>query len=140
MDINSDHQNNTLKENTNLFLPQDQKILHNYNSNKDILNELMQNQRKNLIEKKLNEISNKKNIKIESNPKLLDEVVDCFDHEGLETSFITRLETELGKELIASVIINIEDKPSLSVLGPLLNDPLQTWNLTLHLPLLPFFS
>ena len=51
MDINSDHQNNTLKENTNLFLPQDQKILHNYNSNKDILNELMQNQRKNLIKK-----------------------------------------------------------------------------------------
>jgi hypothetical protein len=53
MDINSDHQNNTLKENTNLFLPQDQKILHNYNSNKDILNELMQNQRKNLIKNKL---------------------------------------------------------------------------------------
>ena len=41
------------KENTNLFLPQDQKILHNYNSNKDILNELMQNQRKNLIKNKL---------------------------------------------------------------------------------------
>ena len=42
-----------------------------------------QNQRKNLIEKKLNEISNKKNIKIENNPKLLDEVVDLTDQPNV---------------------------------------------------------
>ena len=42
-----------------------------------------QKQRKDLIEKKLNEISNKKNIKIENNPKLLDEVVDLTDQPNV---------------------------------------------------------
>ena len=41
------------------------------------------NQRKNLIEKKLNEISNKKNIIIEDNSKLLDEVVDLTDQPNV---------------------------------------------------------
>ena len=40
-------------------------------------------QRKTLIEKKLNEISNKKNIKIESNPKLLNEIVDLTDQPNV---------------------------------------------------------
>ena len=40
-------------------------------------------QRKILIEKKLNEILNKKNIKIKSNPKLLDEVVDLTDQPNV---------------------------------------------------------
>ena len=42
-----------------------------------------QKQRKNLIEKKLNEISNKKNIKIENNQRLLDEVVDLTDQPNV---------------------------------------------------------
>ncbi|MDA8721344.1 glycine--tRNA ligase subunit beta [Candidatus Pelagibacter bacterium] len=41
------------------------------------------NLRKNLIEKKLNDISIKKNIIIENNPKLLDEVVDLTDQPNV---------------------------------------------------------
>jgi glycyl-tRNA synthetase beta chain len=41
------------------------------------------NLRKNFIEKKLDEISNKKNIKIENNPKLIDEVVDLTDQPNV---------------------------------------------------------
>ena len=42
-----------------------------------------QKQRKNLIERKLYEISNKKNIKIENNHKLLDEVVNLTDQPNV---------------------------------------------------------
>ena len=42
-----------------------------------------QKQRKYLIEKKLNEILSKKNIKIETNSKLLDEVVDLTDQPNV---------------------------------------------------------
>ena len=57
-------------------------------------------QRKNLIEKKLNEISNKKNIKIESNPKLLDEVVDLTDQPNVILCEFDRKFLNIPKEIL----------------------------------------
>ncbi len=59
-----------------------------------------QNQRKNFIEKKLNEISNKKNIKIESNPKLLDEVVDLVDQPNIISCEFDRKFLNIPKEIL----------------------------------------
>ena len=59
-----------------------------------------QNQRKNLIEKKLNEISNKKNIKIESNPKLLDEVVGLTDQPNVIICEFDRKFLNIPKEIL----------------------------------------
>ena len=59
-----------------------------------------QKQRKNLIEKKLNEISNKKNIKIESNPKLLDEVVDLTDQPNVIICEFDRKFLNIPKEIL----------------------------------------
>jgi glycyl-tRNA synthetase beta chain len=57
-------------------------------------------QRKILIEKKLNEISNKRNIKIESNPKLLDEVVDLTDQPNVIPCEFDRKFLNIPKEIL----------------------------------------
>jgi glycyl-tRNA synthetase beta chain len=57
-------------------------------------------QRKNLIEKKLSEISNKKNIKIENNPKLLDEVVDLTDQPNVIICEFDRKFLNIPKEIL----------------------------------------
>ena len=59
-----------------------------------------QNQRKNLIEKKFNEISNKKNIKIENNSKLLDEVVDLTDQPNVIICEFDRKFLNIPKEIL----------------------------------------
>ena len=56
--------------------------------------------RKNLIEKKLNEITNKKNIKIESNPKLLDEVVGLTDQPNVILCQFDRKFLNIPKEIL----------------------------------------
>jgi glycyl-tRNA synthetase beta chain len=57
-------------------------------------------QRKDLIEKKLNEISNKKNIKIKSNPKLLDEIVDLTDQPNVIWCEFDRKFLNIPKEIL----------------------------------------
>jgi len=57
-------------------------------------------QRKDLIEKKLNEILNKKNIKIESNPKLLDEVVDLTDQPNVILCEFDKKFLNIPKEIL----------------------------------------
>ena len=59
-----------------------------------------QKQRKDLIEKKLNEISSKKNIKIESNPKLLDEIVDLTDQPNVIICEFDRKFLNIPKEIL----------------------------------------
>ena len=59
-----------------------------------------QKQRKDLIEKKLNEILNKKNIKIEKNPKLLDEVVDLTDQPNVIICEFDRKFLNIPKEIL----------------------------------------
>ena len=56
--------------------------------------------RKNLIEKKFNEISNKKNIKIENNSKLLDEVVDLTDQPNVIVCEFDRKFLNIPKEIL----------------------------------------
>ncbi|MDB4216825.1 glycine--tRNA ligase subunit beta [Candidatus Pelagibacter sp.] len=58
------------------------------------------NQRKNLIEKKLNEISKKKNILIEDNPKLLDEVVNLTDQPNVISCEFDRRFLNIPKEIL----------------------------------------
>ncbi|MDA8670917.1 glycine--tRNA ligase subunit beta [Candidatus Pelagibacter bacterium] len=57
-------------------------------------------QRKTLIEKKLNEISNKKNIKIESNPNLLNEIVDLTDQPNVILCEFDRKFLNIPKEIL----------------------------------------
>jgi len=63
------------------------KIFYGFKDYKNFFKKLNiivdQNERKNLIEKKLNEISNKKNVVIENNLKLLNEVVDLTDQPNV---------------------------------------------------------
>jgi glycyl-tRNA synthetase beta chain len=61
---------------------------------------LDQNQRKNLIEKKINEISTKKNIKIENNSKLLDEVVDLTDQPSVIICEFDKKFLDIPKEIL----------------------------------------
>ena len=58
------------------------------------------NQRKNLIEKKLKEISNKKNMIIEDNSKLLDEVVDLTDQPNVILCEFDRKFLNIPKEIL----------------------------------------
>jgi glycyl-tRNA synthetase beta chain len=58
------------------------------------------NQRKNFIEKKLNEISSIKNILIENNPKLLDEVVDLTDQPNVILCEFDRKFLNIPKEIL----------------------------------------
>ena len=58
------------------------------------------NQRKNLIEKKLNEISKKKNILIEDNSKLLDEVVNLTDQPNVILCEFDRKFLNIPKEIL----------------------------------------
>ena len=59
-----------------------------------------QKKRKDLIEKKLNEISSKKNIKIENNIKLLEEVVDLTDQPNIITCEFDRKFLNIPKEIL----------------------------------------
>ena len=59
-----------------------------------------QKQRKDLIEKRLNEVSNKKNIRIENNPKLLDEVVDLTDQPNVIICEFDRKFLNIPKEIL----------------------------------------
>jgi glycyl-tRNA synthetase beta chain len=58
------------------------------------------NLRKNLIEKKLNDISSKKNIIIKNNPKLLDEVVDLTDQPNVILCEFDRKFLNIPKEIL----------------------------------------
>jgi glycyl-tRNA synthetase beta chain len=58
------------------------------------------NLRKNLIEKKLNDISSKKDIIIENNPKLLDEVVDLTDQPNVILCEFDRKFLNIPKEIL----------------------------------------
>ena len=58
------------------------------------------NLRKNFIEKKLDEISNKKNIKIENNSKLIDEVVDLTDQPNVILCEFDRKFLNIPKEIL----------------------------------------
>ena len=58
------------------------------------------NLRKKFIEKKLDEISNKKNIKIENNPKLIDEVVDLTDQPNVILCEFDRKFLNIPKEIL----------------------------------------
>ena len=58
------------------------------------------NQRKNLIEKKLNEILKKKNILIEDNSKLLDEIVDLTDQPNVILCEFDRKFLNIPKEIL----------------------------------------
>jgi glycyl-tRNA synthetase beta chain len=58
------------------------------------------NQRKNFIEKKLNEISSIKNILIENNPKLIDEVVDLTDQPNVILCEFDRKFLNIPKEIL----------------------------------------
>ena len=58
------------------------------------------NLRKNFIEKKLDEISNKKNIKIENNPKLIDEIVDLTDQPNVILCEFDRKFLNIPKEIL----------------------------------------
>ena len=59
-----------------------------------------QNHRKNLIEKKFNEITKKKNITIENNPKLLDEIVDLIDQPNVILCEFDRKFLNIPKEIL----------------------------------------
>jgi glycyl-tRNA synthetase beta chain len=58
------------------------------------------NLRKSLIEKKLNDISSKKNIIIENNPKLLNEVVDLTDQPNVILCEFDRKFLNIPKEIL----------------------------------------
>jgi glycyl-tRNA synthetase beta chain len=58
------------------------------------------NLRRNFIEKKLNEISSKKNVKIENNPKLIDEVVDLTDQPNVILCEFDRKFLNIPKEIL----------------------------------------
>ena len=58
------------------------------------------NLRKNFIEKKLDEISNKKNVKIENNSKLIDEVVDLTDQPNVIQCEFDRKFLNIPKEIL----------------------------------------
>ncbi|MBD1167898.1 glycine--tRNA ligase subunit beta [Pelagibacterales bacterium SAG-MED06] len=58
------------------------------------------NLRKNFIEKKLNDISSKRNIIIQNNPKLLDEVVDLTDQPNVILCEFDRKFLNIPKEIL----------------------------------------
>ena len=62
--------------------------------------------RKNLIEKKFNEILNKKNIRIEKNPRLLDEVVDLTDQPNVLLCEFDRKFLNIPKEILIITMQN----------------------------------
>src|SRR5210317_271142 len=73
------------------------------------------NLRKNLIEKKLNDISSKKNIIIENNPKLLNEVVDLTDQPNVILCEFDRKFLNITNEIL--VVTNKKDINGLIKLG-----------------------
>ena len=80
------------------------KIFANFNEYINFFEKLNiiidQKKRKNLIEKKINEITSKKNIKVESNPKLLDEVVDLTDQPNVIICEFDRKFLNIPKEIL----------------------------------------
>ena len=62
--------------------------------------------RKNLIEKKFNEILNKKHMRIEKNPRLLDEVVDLTDRPNVLLCEFDRKFLNIPKEILIITMQN----------------------------------
>ncbi len=58
------------------------------------------NLRKNFIEKKLDEISSKRNVKIENNPKLIDDIVDLTDQPNVILCEFDRKFLNIPKEIL----------------------------------------
>ena len=87
------------------------------------------NLRKNLIEKKLNDISSKKNIIIENNPKLLDEVVDLTDQPNVILCEFDRKFLNIPKEiLIITMQYNQKYFPTFDKKGNITNEFLVVTN------------
>ena len=87
------------------------------------------NQRKNFIEKKLNQISKKKNIKIVNNNKLLDEVVDLTDQPNVIICEFDRKFLNIPKEiLIITMQYHQKYFPTFDQKGNLTNDFLVVTN------------
>ena len=87
------------------------------------------NQRKNLILKKLYEISKKKNIKIENNSKLLDEIVDLTDQPNVIICEFDKKFLNIPKEiLIITMQYHQKYFPTFDHKGNLTNDFLVVTN------------
>ena len=87
------------------------------------------NKRKNFIEKKLNQISKKKNIKIVNNNKLLDEVVDLTDQPNVIICEFDRKFLNIPKEiLIITMQYHQKYFPTFDQKGNLTNDFLVVTN------------
>ena len=87
------------------------------------------NKRKNFIEKKLNQISKKKNIKIANNNKLLDEVVDLTDQPNVIICEFDRKFLNIPKEiLIITMQYHQKYFPTFDKKGNLTNDFLVVTN------------
>jgi glycyl-tRNA synthetase beta chain len=84
------------EENKKIFV--DFKDYNNFFKKLNII--IDHNLRKNLIEKKLNDISSKKNIIIENNPKLLNEVVDLTDQPNVILCEFDRKFLNIPKEIL----------------------------------------
>jgi glycyl-tRNA synthetase beta chain len=74
------------------------KDYSNFFKKKNII--IDQNQRKDLIEKKINEILEKKNIKTKDNPKLLDEIVNLTDQPNIIICEFDRKFLNIPKEIL----------------------------------------
>ena len=74
------------------------KDYSNFFKKKNII--IDQNQRKDLIEKKINEILEKKNIKTKDNPKLLDEIVNLTDQPNIILCEFDRKFLNIPKEIL----------------------------------------
>ena len=89
---------------------ENKKIFTNFKEYNNFLKKLNitidQNVRKNLIDKKFNEILIKKNIKIEENPKLLDEVVDLTDQPNVLLCEFDRKFLNIPKEILIITMQN----------------------------------
>ena len=74
------------------------KDYSNFFKKKNII--IDQNQRKDLIEKKINEILEKKNIKTDKNPKLLDEIVNLTDQPNIILCEFDRKFLNIPREIL----------------------------------------
>jgi glycyl-tRNA synthetase beta chain len=74
------------------------KDYSNFFKKKNII--IDQNQRKDLIEKKINEILEKKNIKTKDNPKLLDEIVNLTDQPNIIICEFDRKFLNIPREIL----------------------------------------
>ena len=84
------------EENKKIFT--DFKVYKKFFKSKDII--IDHNERKNFIEKKFNKILKNKNIKIDNNPKLLDEVVDLIDEPNIIICEFDKKFLNIPKEIL----------------------------------------